>query len=294
MPRPGSAPSRPSPSPHARAGTLHIDLIADRVRRRPAGRRWSSIRPPSLDPGSASRVEPGEHELGSTRSAATAAPARACTASSTRPTSRIYTYTQFEPADARRMFACFEQPDLKAELRDHACTPPRTGRWSRNGAELVRRRRVGDGTATWEFAETEPDLDLPDGPGRRRLRRASTRAIARGRGEVPMAILLPAVAGRAPRRRPDLPASPQDGFGVFERHFALSVPVRQVRPGLRARVQRRRHGERRLRDRARRVRLPQPGDPGLLPGPRRHDPARAVAHVVRRPGDDARGGTTCG
>ena len=26
----------------------------------------------------------------------------------------VYCYSQFETADARRMYACFEQPDLKA------------------------------------------------------------------------------------------------------------------------------------------------------------------------------------
>ena len=34
-----------------------------------------------------------------------------------------YLYTQFEPADARRMFASFEQPDLKAEFAITAVAP---------------------------------------------------------------------------------------------------------------------------------------------------------------------------
>ena len=41
-------------------------------------------------------------------------PARACTASSTRSTTRSTSTRQFEVPDARRVFAVFEQPDLKA------------------------------------------------------------------------------------------------------------------------------------------------------------------------------------
>ena len=48
----------------------------------------------------------------------TCTPARGCTASSTRST-RVYLYTQFEVADARRMFTVFEQPDLKATVPVH-------------------------------------------------------------------------------------------------------------------------------------------------------------------------------
>lgn len=38
----------------------------------------------------------------------------------------VYLYTQYEPADARRVFANFEQPDLKAPFR-FAVTAPRAG-----------------------------------------------------------------------------------------------------------------------------------------------------------------------
>ena len=69
--------------------------------------------------------------------------------------------------------------------------------------------------------------------------------------------------------------------------FGVALPVRQVRPGLRAGVQRRRDGERRLRHPARRVPVPQQGHRRLAATTARHDPARAVAHVVRRPGDHA-------
>ena len=36
---------------------------------------------------------------------------------------KVYTYTQFEPADAKRVFACFDQPDLKATFAMEVITP---------------------------------------------------------------------------------------------------------------------------------------------------------------------------
>ncbi|WP_097185193.1 aminopeptidase N [Blastococcus haudaquaticus] len=36
---------------------------------------------------------------------------------------QVYLYTQFEPADAKRMFACFDQPDLKATFTMHVVAP---------------------------------------------------------------------------------------------------------------------------------------------------------------------------
>jgi aminopeptidase N len=36
---------------------------------------------------------------------------------------QVYLYTQFEPADAKRMFACFDQPDLKATFTVHVVAP---------------------------------------------------------------------------------------------------------------------------------------------------------------------------
>ncbi len=40
---------------------------------------------------------------------------------------KIYTYTKFEPAYARRVFANFEQPDLKAAFTFHVTVP---GHWT--------------------------------------------------------------------------------------------------------------------------------------------------------------------
>src|SRR5215471_13316028 len=36
---------------------------------------------------------------------------------------KVYLYTNFEPADARRVFANFEQPDLKAQFAFHVTAP---------------------------------------------------------------------------------------------------------------------------------------------------------------------------
>ncbi|MFF8383393.1 aminopeptidase N [Streptomyces kanasensis] len=61
----------------------------------------------------------------------------------------VYLYTQYEPADARRVFANFEQPDLKAPYRFEVTAPEGWTVWS-NGAEESREAGV------WRFAETRP------------------------------------------------------------------------------------------------------------------------------------------
>ncbi|MGV9921018.1 aminopeptidase N [Streptomyces cellulosae] len=60
----------------------------------------------------------------------------------------VYLYTQYEPADARRVFANFEQPDLKAPYRFEVRAPEGWTVWSNGAGELT------DGV--WRFAETKP------------------------------------------------------------------------------------------------------------------------------------------
>lgn len=72
---------------------------------------------------------------------------------------RIYCYTKFEPAAARRVFADFEQPDLKAEFTLHIVAP---SHWTvlsgQPTPEPVRAVAADDGAAndwaTWHFAPT--------------------------------------------------------------------------------------------------------------------------------------------
>ncbi len=52
----------------------------------------------------------------------------------------VYLYSQFETADAKRMFACFDQPDLKAAF-DVTVTAPAHWQVISNGATVDRRRR---------------------------------------------------------------------------------------------------------------------------------------------------------
>jgi aminopeptidase N len=61
----------------------------------------------------------------------------------------VYLYTQYEPADARRVYADFEQPDLKAPYRFEVRAPDGWQVWN-NGAGT----RDADGV--WRFAETKP------------------------------------------------------------------------------------------------------------------------------------------
>ncbi|WP_461190171.1 aminopeptidase N [Arthrobacter sp. Z4-13] len=69
---------------------------------------------------------------------------------------QCYLYTQYEPADARRVFANFEQPDLKAAYTFQV-TAPAGWHVASNGAEVRRTVLSNDpATARWEFAETKP------------------------------------------------------------------------------------------------------------------------------------------
>jgi aminopeptidase N len=61
----------------------------------------------------------------------------------------VYLYTQYEPADARRVYANFEQPDLKAPYRFSVRAPQGWTAWSNGAGEL-------DADGLWQFAETKP------------------------------------------------------------------------------------------------------------------------------------------
>ncbi len=65
-----------------------------------------------------------------------------------------YLYTQYEPADARRVFACFEQPDLKAPMTFVVTAPQEWHVLSNAVAEVV--SPAVDGARTWRFAPTLP------------------------------------------------------------------------------------------------------------------------------------------
>ncbi|WP_329457880.1 aminopeptidase N [Streptomyces sp. NBC_01497] len=61
----------------------------------------------------------------------------------------VYLYTQYEPADARRVYANFEQPDLKAPYRFEVTAPDDWQVWNNGAGD-----RGADGV--WRFAQTKP------------------------------------------------------------------------------------------------------------------------------------------
>ncbi|PLC12593.1 aminopeptidase N [Kocuria flava] len=64
----------------------------------------------------------------------------------------VYLYSQFEVADTRRVFAVFEQPDLKARF---AFTVTAPAHWTVVSTQPTPEpEAAGEGTATWRFAPT--------------------------------------------------------------------------------------------------------------------------------------------
>ncbi|MFH8368908.1 aminopeptidase N [Streptomyces sp. NPDC018031] len=67
---------------------------------------------------------------------------------------KVYLYTQYEPADARRVFANFEQPDLKAPFT-FTVTAPDDWTVLSNGEAAGAPEPAGEAAATWRFVPTE-------------------------------------------------------------------------------------------------------------------------------------------
>ncbi len=66
---------------------------------------------------------------------------------------RVYTYTQFEVPDARRVYTTFEQPDLKATFTFTVTAPE--GWTVISNAATPTPRSLGDGRAVWAFPTTD-------------------------------------------------------------------------------------------------------------------------------------------
>ncbi len=132
----------------------------------------------------------------------------------------VYCYSQLETADARRMYACFEQPDLKATF---ALTVIAPDRWTvLSNSPAVEPTPVEGGLGRWEFAPTPP------------ISTYITALIAGGFHTVTDSY--PGLAGEIPLsvscRRSLVPyldadrvlATTKAGFAVFEKHFGLPYP----------------------------------------------------------------------
>jgi aminopeptidase N len=127
-----------------------------------------------------------------------------------------YLYSQFETADAKRMFACFDQPDLKATF-DVRVTAPQHWKVISNGATVA--VDANDGTSVHSFAVT-PRMStylvaLIAGPYARWEDSYSDE-----HGEIPLGIYCRASLGQfmdAER----LFTQTKQGFGFYHKNFGL-------------------------------------------------------------------------
>ncbi|MFV0406947.1 MAG: aminopeptidase N [Propioniciclava sp.] len=134
---------------------------------------------------------------------------------------QTYLYTQFEVADARRMYCTFEQPDLKARfslsvIADEAWTVA-------SNSPTVTPTPLQEGLALWEFAPTEPISTyitaLIAGPFA-----TVTDTYRRPDGSViPLSILTrSSLAQHVDADR--IFDTTKRGFALFEHHFGLAYP----------------------------------------------------------------------
>ena len=134
----------------------------------------------------------------------------------------VYLYSQFEVADARRVFACFDQPDLKARFRFTVRAPEH---WKVISNSPTPTPEVLDysGTATWRFAPTHV---LPTyvtaiiaGP----YRGATGTVTSRNRHKIPLGVYCRASLAEHLDASEIMHVTKQ-GFGHYEKLFARGYP----------------------------------------------------------------------
>jgi len=200
-------------------GRTHVDLIGESV-------RSATLDGQPLDPGAFTgsrlplEVTPGEHELSVVAVCRYSRSGEGLHRFVDPADDRTYLYTQFEVADARRMFADFEQPDLKARFTISVVAPQDWVVVS-NGT-LLGRDPLDGGLVRARFSETQPVSTyltaLVAGDYVGVTSSATTQA-----GEVPMALYC---------RRSVLEHLDADeilrittnGFRVFEDRFGFAYP----------------------------------------------------------------------
>ena len=133
---------------------------------------------------------------------------------------KVYLYTQFEVSDARRMYACFEQPDLKATFELEVIAP-RHWEVASNSAAVEPEPIRGD-MARWSFAPTLRISTYITALIAGEYYREHSSFSAAG-GEVPMSLLCrQSVKDHLDSDR--ILATTHGGFKVFEEHFGMAYP----------------------------------------------------------------------
>ena len=173
---------------------------------------------------------------------------------------------------APTIFACFDQPDLKAPYTFHVRAPAGLGGHRQRTRPAGREGRLGVRAepAPLDVLRDPRGRPLPRDPRRARRHPARPQRPGQHRGRPRQGRRRAVHADQAELRR----AAPA------VRH---PLPVRRLPPGVRAGVQRRRDGEPRLRHLPRPAGLHQPGHPRHPHRPRQHPRARDGAPVVRQP-----------
>jgi aminopeptidase N len=132
----------------------------------------------------------------------------------------VYLYSQFETADAKRMFACFDQPDLKATITMTVTAAPGWQVISNGGGEAV--TDADHGAKRHAFATTAPIstylVALIAGPYAR-----WDDTYADEHGTIPLGIFCRAsLAEHMDAER--LFTETKQGFGFYHRNFGVAYP----------------------------------------------------------------------
>ncbi|MFT3877568.1 MAG: aminopeptidase N [Propioniciclava sp.] len=134
---------------------------------------------------------------------------------------RVYLYSQFEVADARRMFATFEQPDLKATFQFTVLAPQA---WTvLSNSPAVAPTQAGDGVHRWEFAPTKRISTYITALCAGEFHSVTDAYLREDGTSIPLSVHVRAsLAEHLDADR--ILTTTQRGFAVFERHFGCPYP----------------------------------------------------------------------